>query len=1004
MSNKVALEIAVAKQQAEKHLNEFRASVSSLAATMKGSGADIDAALGNVQTSLARTEQSMHRLGTAAGTGTKAANSRLNEVGSCVVDLRNKFDKLTNTIMSAGAVTAGAGLFGNIINNVVDAGLKLEKFQSIFKASTGSGNIGGNELQFIRSEAYRLGLEMNSTTESYARFLGAARNTPLEGKAAREAFVGITEGLAAMKLPAEASTRAFTQLIQMMSKGRLMSEDLVILSESLPGATQMIADALGVTGPKLRDMMEKGEVLAADVLPKLAAAMHSSLGRDAVAAADGAQGSINRFHNALQLTKEQLATDILPGITTGLKTITANINEIKTVGESGFLLLSGVMAGKFAGSIVTTTTNFAAAKTEALATAAALEIEAAAAARAAAASSGLNAGLNANATALAAKATAARANATAMTATAAASRGAGAAMTFLGGPIGVIITLLGVAAAAWNYYMQEKNRALEAKETASANDPANKLAEEIALLREQIRLRKLSKAQIDQEKADAARGQYTSQLAELDKKIAAANNNGRTDSAAAEYRARLAEERAFVAEKLRQYDVLLKAKQKYEDQVEADNKKRAAANAADAKKKPKTRAASTGEYNSVVGEWNSLQQSAISIADMPEYQRELEALDFKFQGFMDKFLALSAKDKAKAARNGITAGSIDSLWSEMEKSIMEKKAWKDAEESDRAERESAQSAKQAAAKVLQEQRTAAELEKQLRLASIETAQAEGAMTATEAQRQKLQVLREITAEQQTMLEGMKRGTAEENIAWNQQAEKVQRARLEVARLQSQLRLREPLEGMKQGLEEYADSAMNLGAQIQSATQNAFKGMEDSLVNFVKTGKLSFSDLANSIISDLIRIAVRASITGPLASALGGFIGGLFSGGGGSVGATYVFHDGGRVSKYHGGGKIVPSFHFGGLASDEVPAVLQTGERVLDREHNALLERFANKADGYGQGVNLKLEIINQTSSEVKGSQGSMRFDGQGWVARMVLKDIDEGGPLAALAGSKGGGW
>ena len=40
-------------------------------------------------------------------------------------------------------------------------------------------------------------------------------------------------------------------------------------------------------------------------------------------------------------------------------------------------------------------------------------------------------------------------------------------------------------------------------------------------------------------------------------------------------------------------------------------------------------------------------------------------------------------------------------------------------------------------------------------------------------------------------------------------------------------------------------------------------MEDALVKFVETGKLNFSDLARSIISDLTRMLVRAAVTKPL---------------------------------------------------------------------------------------------------------------------------------------------
>ncbi|MDX1699242.1 MAG: tape measure protein [Melioribacteraceae bacterium] len=51
--------------------------------------------------------------------------------------------------------------------------------------------------------------------------------------------------------------------------------------------------------------------------------------------------------------------------------------------------------------------------------------------------------------------------------------------------------------------------------------------------------------------------------------------------------------------------------------------------------------------------------------------------------------------------------------------------------------------------------------------------------------------------------------------------------------------------------------------------NALKGMEDALVEFVQTGKLSFKDLADSIIADITRMIIRQQITAPLAGALGG---------------------------------------------------------------------------------------------------------------------------------------
>jgi lambda family phage tail tape measure protein/TP901 family phage tail tape measure protein len=110
----------------------------------------------------------------------------------------------------------------------------------------------------------------------------------------------------------------------------------------------------------------------------------------------------------------------------------------------------------------------------------------------------------------------------------------------------------------------------------------------------------------------------------------------------------------------------------------------------------------------------------------------------------------------------------------------------------------------------------------------------------------------------------------------------------VAQWVSQAKLaesREWADGAKRGLAEYADSATNAAQLAQDAVTSGFRGMEDALVSFVTTGKMEFSDLASSIISDLARIAIQQSITGPLASAAGGFISGMFGGGASSAAGT-----------------------------------------------------------------------------------------------------------------------
>jgi lambda family phage tail tape measure protein len=81
--------------------------------------------------------------------------------------------------------------------------------------------------------------------------------------------------------------------------------------------------------------------------------------------------------------------------------------------------------------------------------------------------------------------------------------------------------------------------------------------------------------------------------------------------------------------------------------------------------------------------------------------------------------------------------------------------------------------------------------------------------------------------------------------------------------------RDAIFGAQEAVRKYAEDAANVGAQVENAMTSAFKGMEDALVTFVTTGKLSFTSLANSIVADITRIIIKQQIMGPLMSWLGG---------------------------------------------------------------------------------------------------------------------------------------
>jgi lambda family phage tail tape measure protein len=89
-------------------------------------------------------------------------------------------------------------------------------------------------------------------------------------------------------------------------------------------------------------------------------------------------------------------------------------------------------------------------------------------------------------------------------------------------------------------------------------------------------------------------------------------------------------------------------------------------------------------------------------------------------------------------------------------------------------------------------------------------------------------------------------------------------------------------GVGEGITKYLDDVNNLSLQASNLVMNTFQGAEDALIDLTTKGKLSFRDLADSIIADIARIAIRQSITGPLA----GLLGGMFQPSGGAVGGFY----------------------------------------------------------------------------------------------------------------------
>ncbi|MBA1317996.1 phage tail tape measure protein [Pseudomonas monteilii] len=168
-------------------------------------------------------------------------------------------------------------------------------------------------------------------------------------------------------------------------------------------------------------------------------------------------------------------------------------------------------------------------------------------------------------------------------------------------------------------------------------------------------------------------------------------------------------------------------------------------------------------------------------------------------------------------------------------------------------------------------------------------------------------------------------------------------------------------GARGAFQDYMDSARDVAGQTRNLFSNAFGNMEDAVVNFVKTGKLSFKDFADQVVADLIRIQVRQAAAGFLGSALG-FLGG--GGGAAAAGSGTMTGFSETISR--------SGFAAGGYTGDggkfEPKGVVHGGEYVVRKEVVSQpgmrdhLDRLNRK--GYASGGYVEPAAIATQSSSV----------------------------------------
>lgn len=219
---------------------------------------------------------------------TAAASSRLNSAASSTAGTVGELTRIMQVL--AGSI---------VVKEFIDANVAVENFGRAMTLVTGSTEGAAESLDYVKRISNTLGLEISGTADNFVSLSAAAKGTALEGQATRDIFEAVSKAMSLLGKSSADTQGALLAIQQMISKGTVSAEELRgQLGERLPGAFQLAARAMGVTTAELGKLLEGGNVVATDLLPKLAAELNKTFGETSYVTTFNAE--LNRLINSLK--------------------------------------------------------------------------------------------------------------------------------------------------------------------------------------------------------------------------------------------------------------------------------------------------------------------------------------------------------------------------------------------------------------------------------------------------------------------------------------------------------------------------------------------------------------------------------------------------------------------------------------------------------------------------------------------------------------------------------
>jgi tape measure domain-containing protein len=291
---------------------------------------------------------------------TEGADIAVNDFfGNLIKKVSDTFDDLKSKFPVIGRIVDFLGSIGSEVLQVLgifrlgealigfstvalDTAMKMESLERSIIAVSNSAADGAKNISFVKKEAQRLSIDINTAADAYKRLLGATRNTALEGLQTEKLFTTLATTARNRGLTPDATSRLFLGFEQVIAKNEYKSEEVRgQLAEVLGDIQNLLASAIGVPINQLSELMESGALKAAEVTPKLMALLdaQNALGRSA----NTAQAAQTRFNNSILQFQDAVGRQLLPTQKLGLNALAAILGVLQNQAQVLIKLVTGLV-------------------------------------------------------------------------------------------------------------------------------------------------------------------------------------------------------------------------------------------------------------------------------------------------------------------------------------------------------------------------------------------------------------------------------------------------------------------------------------------------------------------------------------------------------------------------------------------------------------------------------------------------------------------------------------